>query len=115
MVIAIISREFLITGLRSIAACKNVIIPADKSGKFKTTLQMVVIITTLIIVIFNEAFSKCVGFPIDFFKFYNNGIYFYVVVVIEKIPYWFTFFTAVFTIFSGSNYILKYKNLLDEK
>ena len=36
-VIAIISREFLITGLRTIAATENVVIPADKTGKFKTT------------------------------------------------------------------------------
>jgi CDP-diacylglycerol--glycerol-3-phosphate 3-phosphatidyltransferase len=115
MVIAIISREFLITGLRSIAAYKNVIISADKSGKFKTTLQMVVIITTLIVVIINEAFSKYIGFPIDFLKLYNNGTYSYVVGIIERIPYWFTFFTAVFTIFSGANYIFKYRNLLDEK
>jgi CDP-diacylglycerol--glycerol-3-phosphate 3-phosphatidyltransferase len=99
MVVAIISREFLITGLRSIAAYKNVIIPADKSGKFKTTLQIVVIITTLIIIIINEAFAKYGGIP-------------YVIAAIERIPYWFTFFAAIFTIFSGANYVFKYKNLL---
>jgi CDP-diacylglycerol--glycerol-3-phosphate 3-phosphatidyltransferase len=115
MVIAIISREFLITGLRSIAAYRSVIIPADKSGKFKTTLQIVVIIATLVIVIINEAFSKYIGFPIDFFKSYNNEAYSYTIVMIEKIPYWFTFFTAVFTIISGANYIFKYKNLLNER
>ncbi|MDR1662960.1 MAG: CDP-diacylglycerol--glycerol-3-phosphate 3-phosphatidyltransferase [Endomicrobium sp.] len=115
MVIVIISREFLITGLRSIAAYKNVIIPADKSGKFKTTLQIVVIITTLAIIIINEVFVKYRGISIDFFKFYNIGAYSYVIVAIEKIPYWFTFFAAIFTIFSGVNYVLKYKNLLTFK
>jgi CDP-diacylglycerol--glycerol-3-phosphate 3-phosphatidyltransferase len=115
MVIVIISREFLITGLRSIAAYKNVIIPAYKSGKFKTTLQMVVIITTLTIIIINESFAKYGSIPIDFFKFYNIGAYSYVIVAIEKIPYWFTFFAAIFTIFSGANYISKYKNLLTLK
>jgi CDP-diacylglycerol--glycerol-3-phosphate 3-phosphatidyltransferase len=112
MVIAIISREFLITGLRSIAAYKNVIIPADKLGKFKTTSQIVVIITTLTIIIINEAFAKYGGIPMDFFKFYNIGTYSYVIVAIEKIPYWITFFAAIFTIFSGANYVFKYKNLL---
>ncbi|MDR3196219.1 MAG: CDP-diacylglycerol--glycerol-3-phosphate 3-phosphatidyltransferase [Endomicrobium sp.] len=115
MVIAIISREFLITGLRSIAAYKNVMIPADKSGKFKTTSQIVVIIATLAIVIINEAFAKYAGIPIDFFKFYNSGAYSYAIAVMEKIPYWFTFFAALFTIFSGANYVFKYKNLLSEK
>jgi CDP-diacylglycerol--glycerol-3-phosphate 3-phosphatidyltransferase len=115
MVIAIISREFLITGLRSIAAYKNVIIPADKSGKFKTTLQIIVIITVLIIVIINEAFAKYAGIPVDFFKFYTGGPYSYAIMIMEKIPYWFTFFAAMFTIFSGGNYVFKYKNLLCEK
>jgi CDP-diacylglycerol--glycerol-3-phosphate 3-phosphatidyltransferase len=115
MVIAIISREFLITGLRSIAAYKNIIIPADKSGKFKTTSQIVAIITTLVIVIANEAFAKYVGITIDLLKFYNNGAYPYAIGIIEKVPYWFTFFAVVVTIFSGAKYIFKYKNLLSEK
>jgi CDP-diacylglycerol--glycerol-3-phosphate 3-phosphatidyltransferase len=114
MVISIISREFLITALRSIAAYKNIIIPADKSGKFKTTSQIVAIITTLTIIIINEAFAEYAGIPIDLFKFYNNGAYSYAIVIIEKIPYWFTFFAVVFTIFSGAKYIFKYKNLLSE-
>jgi CDP-diacylglycerol--glycerol-3-phosphate 3-phosphatidyltransferase len=115
MVIAIISREFLITGLRSIAAYKNIIIPADKAGKFKTTSQIVAIITTLVIVIANEAFAKYVGITIDLLKFYNNGAYPYAIGIIEKVPYWFTFFAVVVTIFSGAKYIFKYKNLLSEK
>jgi alkylation response protein AidB-like acyl-CoA dehydrogenase len=39
-VILIISREFLITGLRSLAATKGTIIPADNLGKHKTAWQM---------------------------------------------------------------------------
>ncbi|MDR0978059.1 MAG: CDP-diacylglycerol--glycerol-3-phosphate 3-phosphatidyltransferase [Endomicrobium sp.] len=114
MVIAIISREFLITGLRSIAAYKNVIIPADKLGKFKTTSQVIVIITTLLVMIFNEAFAEYSGVPLGFLKFHSSGIYFYIVAVIEKIPHWTTLFAALFTILSGINYIFKYKVLLNE-
>ncbi|MDR1122504.1 MAG: CDP-diacylglycerol--glycerol-3-phosphate 3-phosphatidyltransferase [Endomicrobium sp.] len=112
MVIVIVSREFLIAGLRSIAAYKNIIISADKSGKFKTTLQIVVIITTLTIIIINEAFFKYGNTPIGFLKFYNIGTYYYVISAVEKTPYWFTFFATVFTVFSGANYVFKYKNLL---
>jgi CDP-diacylglycerol--glycerol-3-phosphate 3-phosphatidyltransferase len=115
MVIAIISREFLITGLRSIAAYKNVIIPADKSGKFKTTFQIIVIITVLVIVIINEAFKEYLGMPIELFRFYSLGLYSPVVIVMEKIPYWFTFCAVMFTIFSGVKYVLKHKDLLSEK
>lgn len=40
-VLLIISREFTITGLRTVAASKNVVIPAQGEGKIKTALQMI--------------------------------------------------------------------------
>lgn len=43
MVIIIIAREFLVTGIRIIAASKGEVIPADKIGKYKTTTQMIAI------------------------------------------------------------------------
>ena len=41
VVICIISREFLITGLRLIAASKGHILPSEKLGKHKTVWQMI--------------------------------------------------------------------------
>lgn len=41
LVVCIISREFLITGLRSLAAAKGVILSAEKAGKHKTISQSV--------------------------------------------------------------------------
>lgn len=38
--IAVLSREFMVTGLRSLAAKKGVVISADKFGKLKTAMQM---------------------------------------------------------------------------
>ncbi len=43
VVIVIISREFIISGFRLIAADNNVVIAASYWGKFKTTFQMVMI------------------------------------------------------------------------
>lgn len=43
MVVVTIAREFLITGIRIIAATKGEVIPAGWSGKLKTISQMVVI------------------------------------------------------------------------
>ena len=40
MVIVILAREFIITGLRAVAAGEGIIIAAGKSGKLKTVLQM---------------------------------------------------------------------------
>jgi CDP-diacylglycerol--glycerol-3-phosphate 3-phosphatidyltransferase len=42
--IAIISREFLITGLRLLAASKGVVLPAEKLGKHKTIWQIVMVL-----------------------------------------------------------------------
>jgi CDP-diacylglycerol--glycerol-3-phosphate 3-phosphatidyltransferase len=41
MVVVIVAREILITGLRSIAAYRGVLIPSSMSAKWKTLLQMV--------------------------------------------------------------------------
>ncbi len=41
--VTVISREFLVTGLRTLAVQKNVVISADKWGKLKTFSQMFII------------------------------------------------------------------------
>jgi len=43
-VITIISREFLITGLRLLASSKSIVLPAEKLGKHKTAWQMITIL-----------------------------------------------------------------------
>lgn len=40
VVVVVLAREFLVTGLRSLAAAKGEVIAADKLGKLKTTVQM---------------------------------------------------------------------------
>ncbi len=44
IVIIIISREFLVTGLRMLAASKGEVIAADKFGKLKTLTQMIILV-----------------------------------------------------------------------
>ncbi|MDR3256732.1 MAG: CDP-diacylglycerol--glycerol-3-phosphate 3-phosphatidyltransferase [Endomicrobium sp.] len=115
MVIVIISREFLITGFRSVAAVKNVMIPADKAGKFKTTFQIVVIIITMVILIVNEILSKFTDITPEILKLYNYDSYAILIVIMEKTPFWATLVATVLTIYSGANYIFKYRKLLSEK
>lgn len=43
MVIVILGREFIITGMRQVAAAEGIVIAAGWSGKIKTVLQMVAI------------------------------------------------------------------------
>jgi CDP-diacylglycerol--glycerol-3-phosphate 3-phosphatidyltransferase len=44
VVIIIIAREFLITGLRLVAGAKGVLLPAERLGKHKTAWQMITIL-----------------------------------------------------------------------
>ena len=48
MVIIIVSREFIISGFRLIAAEQGIVIAASYWGKFKTTFQMIMIILLIL-------------------------------------------------------------------
>jgi CDP-diacylglycerol--glycerol-3-phosphate 3-phosphatidyltransferase len=48
MVIVIVARELTITGLRLLAASKNIVLAAEKFGKHKTISQIVAIIALLV-------------------------------------------------------------------
>jgi CDP-diacylglycerol--glycerol-3-phosphate 3-phosphatidyltransferase len=115
MVIIIITREFIITGLRSIAAARNVMIPADKSGKFKTLSQVIVIIVTMGILIAHEAFFEFAGLTPDVLRLYDFGFYTRLSLIIEKMPFWATLVAVILTVYSGLSYILKYRKLFSEK
>ncbi len=113
-VIAIISREFLITGLRTIAATENVVIPADKTGKFKTTSQIVVIIIVLLIIIITEAFQEFYSVPPHTIALFKGGSYKTLALFLKHTPYWATLVAAVMTLYSGANYMWKHRGLLKE-
>src|SRR5450432_906522 len=49
MVVVIVARELAITGLRLLAASKNVVLAAEKFGKHKTISQIVAIISILVL------------------------------------------------------------------
>jgi len=110
MVICIIAREFIITGLRSIAASQNVIIPAKISGKVKTTSQMIAIITILVILIAKASLIKF-SLPTAYDLFDMHGIYGFVGWTLLKSPYWLMFVTTILTLYSGLIYIVEHKNI----
>ncbi len=54
MVILIVARELAITGLRLLAASKNIILAAERYGKHKTISQIVAIISLFVLDALNE-------------------------------------------------------------
>lgn len=111
MVILIIGREFLITGLRTLAASKGRILPAQPAGKFKTTSQIVAIITILLILCVNSFMEKFGGFQLDL-----QGDTFWSAIgwIMRGGPYWLTFVTAILTILSGYLYFRQNIDLLHD-
>ena len=114
MVILVISREFIITGLRSVAASRGTIIPASLSGKFKTTSQMVGIITILLILIVNAVLKNYWHTtPLELQAFLGwKGMLGY---ILDRVPYWLMLVVTILTVISGFNYIFKNKQLLFEE
>lgn len=89
MSIVVIAREFLISGIRTIAAAKGEVIPAGVLGKYKTTTQMIVIIIMLFFGL---------GETQGDMEFYKN-IYFYM-----------TLIPVILTVWSGWEYSVKAKH-----
>ncbi len=93
--VIIISREFLVTGLRMLALQKQTVIAADIWGKIKTILQMLMM---------GIGGLSWIGL----FDLHNA--------VINGISVWsiwtvFLYFIAAITIWSGLGYFVKYKKL----
>lgn len=91
MVIVILGREFIITGMRQVAAAEGIVIAAAWSGKIKTVLQMVAIPLLLLqnwpcSVYFND-------FPLD------------------QIVLW---AALVMTVVSGTEYIVKNREVFSQ-
>jgi CDP-diacylglycerol--glycerol-3-phosphate 3-phosphatidyltransferase len=96
VVIVILSREFLITGLRSVAASEGVVIAAGFSGKLKTVLQMATIALFLI--------AKSVSVLLD--QMYSVV---WIVAVVCLVA------ALVATVYSGVEYLWKSRKLLNLK
>lgn len=91
VLIIIIAREFIVTGIRLLAVQKNIVIAASSLGKVKTISQIFMIIILLL---------EC--FPITLFKGDSQDITSLVVISIA----------GLFTLVSGIDYFMKNKELI---
>ncbi|MFI3116059.1 MAG: CDP-diacylglycerol--glycerol-3-phosphate 3-phosphatidyltransferase [Clostridia bacterium] len=89
----IISRDFIINTLRSIAVEKGMVIPAMWSGKVKTVVQMVGIILIMLLASFENGFLVEDSFTVMPFIYYTSVI------------------MTIITIYSGIDYIIRMKDV----
>ncbi len=94
--VAVLSREFMVTGLRTLAAKSGVVISADRWGKLKTALQMIMLAL---------AGLAWLGF-FDLTTKYTVQWYL-----------WMCFLCGIVavTFFSGIGYFVKYRDLIFHK
>ena len=100
MVVAIVSRELAITGLRLLAASKQVVLAAEGYGKHKTISQIVTIIATLI----QHGYVEWNGYLQTVF-----GIQIYTRSWVEWIALSSTWVTVILTFVSGAMYLWRNK------
>ncbi len=100
MVVLIIIREFVITGVRMLAASKGVVLSADKSGKHKTASQMVAILSILSYLTIRDT-GRFLQETKGLVQFWGLGIenFFDLVIVILMV------ITVAFTLSSGIFYL----------
>ena len=92
-VIVILSREFLVTGLRMIAASRNIVLPAERLGKLKTIWQMVTICYWLLLGPVLDQFGRLFAPPI--------------VATLNMVGLALVLFTVALTLWSGVAYFAK--------
>jgi len=80
--IIIIGREFLVTGLRGVAAAEGIVIAASNPAKLKTIFQIIALTTLLL----DEYIRMLAGF--------SPGI-------------WILYLAVIFTVYTGYDYVVK--------
>jgi CDP-diacylglycerol--glycerol-3-phosphate 3-phosphatidyltransferase len=85
--IVIISREWAVTGLRQVALLEGAVLAASKWGKWKTAVQ----ITMIIVLLLNNFPFNFIDFPVDLYVVWA---------------------AVLITVYSGIDYFVKNKNLI---
>lgn len=102
LLLLILSREFLITGLRLVAASDGVVLAAEKSGKHKTVSQMVAAILLLFSVAIRADFSE--RLPQIFGDLLHwGGLGFFVIATLLTVSSGLQYMVKYWSIFTGSN------------
>src|SRR6185369_4794407 len=93
MVLVILGREIIITGLRGIASSEGIIIPASDLGKFKTIFQIVAILGLLLHYNYNWFFG--IHHPLLQVNMHNVGMFY-------------LWIATLLTVWSGVDYLARF-------
>ena len=89
MLILILAREFIVAGMRTVAASEGTVLAAGMSGKIKTVLQMVAVIVYLLALCLNKDMQPAA-------------------MMAGNVIFW---ASLVMTVYSGCEYVLKNRSV----
>lgn len=95
VLIIVVAREFMVSSLRLVAAAQGIVLAAGLSGKVKTASQMVS--TVVILLMLSARQITSVEWPV------------------AEISHALMWITAVIAVYSGAEYLIKNRKLVDEK
>jgi CDP-diacylglycerol--glycerol-3-phosphate 3-phosphatidyltransferase len=100
MVLLTLCREFLISGMRMIAATKGVVVSAERGGKTKTVMQLIAVGFLLFVPAMENDWARYLPFAIGDYgqRLHVTGLAIFIV-------------ATALTVNSGINYALKYRRV----
>ena len=103
IVVVILSREFLVTGLRLLASAEGMVLAAENLGKYKTIFQIVTVIYFLLYLAATEPLLQFLKPLFD--AFFLGPDYLGVVLI---------WISLILTVWSGWSYVWKNRKLLGD-
>lgn len=97
MVLVILGREIIITGLRGIASTEGIVIAASDLGKFKTIFQIVAILGLLLHYDYHWLFG--IDNPYFYVNMHNVGMFY-------------LWIATIITVWSGVDYLAKFMRVI---
>ena len=106
LVLLTLCREFLVSGMRMVAASKNVVIAAERGGKIKTIIQLIAVSFILLVPTLSDIANLANQPPIP-----AN-----IIACLNIIGLTLFAIATALAVLSGANYMLKYRKVVfDEK
>jgi CDP-diacylglycerol--glycerol-3-phosphate 3-phosphatidyltransferase len=103
MVLLTLCREFLVSGMRMVAATKGVVVAAERGGKAKTLFQLIAVGFLLFVPMLEVDIAPMLAFPVtDYAE------------VLNKIGYILFMIATVLTVISGISYVRKYQQVFSD-
>lgn len=104
ILLVILTREFLITGMRLVAATRGVLVAAERGGKRKTASQITAIIVFLLIHVLDTDLNRLT--PRDLHQLASEYLIY--------IAFAFYLIATFLTVLSGARYFVKYRHIFAE-